>query len=503
MTGEVLGPGTSSLVGQLVPNSGSLANGVFPAGTSPNVKENYTWPWLVLAPRFGYAWRPTQRYVFRGGAGLFYDRPDGNSMFGQITNPPASRSVTVNNGTLQGLSNGLAVSAPPGMTLFQFDAGMPASVHWNSGVQFALPWSSSLDLSYVGLHGYNLLEQTDINAPEFGAAYLPENHNPTVAASAIPGAGALPTNFYRPFRGFGAMNRRMTVGTNTFHSLQTSFNHRFSRGVSFTFNYTLSRNIGTDGNGVRITRDASHTIVLRADQDQANYQIIGGDRTHVVKANFVWDLPRLPRAGAVTKGIGTVINDWRLSGVFTGGSAAPYTVGYSYQGGIGSTNLTGTPNYGARIILTGDPGKGCSHDPTRQFNTAVFSGPQPGSLGLESSLNYMRGCPDHTLDLAIARNIKVGGGRRMAQLRAELYNALNKPIFTGRNTTMNIANLANASSAVNLPYDANGNLIPANAIPRSAGFGVVSNSNAGRAVQVTARLVLTDHLAVVFMRSQK
>src|SRR5947209_8152671 len=124
LTGEVLGPGTSSLVGQLVPNSGSLANGVFPAGTSPNVKENYTWPWLVLAPRFGYAWRPKQRYVFRGGAGLFYDRPDGNSMFGQITNPPASRSVTVNNGTLQGLSNGLAVSAPPGMTLFQFDAGI-------------------------------------------------------------------------------------------------------------------------------------------------------------------------------------------------------------------------------------------------------------------------------------------------------------------------------------------------------------------------------------------
>ena len=29
------------------------------------------------------------------------------------------------------------------------------------------------------------------------------------------------------------------------------------------------------------------------------------------------------------------------------------------------------------------------------------------------------------------RNIKVGGGRRMAQLRAELYNALNTPIFTG------------------------------------------------------------------------
>jgi hypothetical protein len=201
----------------------------------------------------------------------------------------------------------------------------------------------------------------------------------------------------------------------------------------------------------------------------------------------VWDLPVLHPTGAVTNAIGAVINDWRLSGVFTGGSGAPYTVGYSYQNGIGATNLTGTPNYSARIIMTGDPGRGCSRDPTRQFNTAVFSGPQPGSLGLESGLNYMRGCPDHTLDLAIARNIKVGGGRRVVQLRAELYNALNTVIYTGRNASMNIANLANASTAVNLPYDASGNLIPANAIPRSAGFGVVNNSNAARAVQVTAR----------------
>ncbi len=160
---------------------------------------------------------------------------------------------------------------------------------------------------------------------------------------------------------------------------------------------------------------------------------------------------------------------------------------YCGSHGIGSTNLTGTPNYGARIILTGDPGKGCSHDPTRQFNTAVFSGPQPGSLGLESGLNYMRGCPDHTLDLAIARNVKVGSGRRVVQLRAELYNALNTVIFTDRNAQMNIANLANPSRAVNLPYDASGNLIPANVIPRSAGFGVVKNSKDGRAVQLTLR----------------
>jgi hypothetical protein len=488
LTGEILGPGSSSIVGQLVPGSGNLTNGVYPAGVSPNVKENYTWPSLLVAPRAGFAYDLTgaQRVVLRGGAGLFFDRPDGNSMFGQITNPPAQSSVTVNNGTLQGLSSGLQVSAPPGMTIFQFDAGMPSSINWNAGAQFALRWSSSLDVEYVGIRGYNLLASTDINAPDFGAAYLPENQNPTLASSAVPGATALPVNFYRPFRGFGAINRNMTVGYNNFHSLQMSLNRRFSHGVSFTLNYTLSRNKGTAGNGVRITRDSSGQIVLRSDQDQANYNITGNDRTHTIKGNFVWDLPDLKPTGGVESVVAAIINDWQLSGVLTAGSGAPYTVGFLYTNGTGATNLTGTPNYNARIVITGDPGSGCSSDRTRQFNTAAFAGPQPGSYGLESGQNYMKGCPDHTLDLAIARNIRVGGSRSI-QLRAEMYNALNTVIFTGRNSTMNMANLSTASVATNLPYDANGNLIPTSIIPRSAGFGVVNNSNAARSVQVTAR----------------
>jgi hypothetical protein len=209
LTNTILGPGSSAVVGQIVPNSGDLTNGVFPAGTGPVVKENYTWPALVLAPRFGYAYdlTGTQSVVLRGGAGVFYDRPDGNSMFGQITNPPASQSVTVNNGELANLTGGLQVSAPPGLTIFEYDAKMPTSVQWNTGLQFNLPWASVMDVEYVGNHSYNLLEQTDINAPDFGAAYQPQNQNPTLAPNPLAGANALPTNFYRPYGGYGGINR--------------------------------------------------------------------------------------------------------------------------------------------------------------------------------------------------------------------------------------------------------------------------------------------------------
>lgn len=302
----------------------------------------------------------------------------------------------------------------------------------------------------------------------------------------MPGATALPVNFYRPFQGFGAINRTLMVAYNNFHSLQTSFNRRFSRGVSLTFNYTFSKNQGTDGNGLRVTRDATGRVALRDDYREASYHLTGNDRTHVVRANFVWDLPDVNKAGPVSAVLGALVNDWQLSGVFSGGSAAPYTVGYTYAGGIGAQNLTGTPNYNARIVITGNPGKGCSSDRTRQFNTAAFSGPQPNSLGLESGLNYMRGCPEAITDLALARNIRLGGSRSF-QIRAEVYNVFNTVVFNNRNTTMNIAGLTTASAATNLPYDANGNLIESRVRPSSAGFGVATGAVASRSAQLTVR----------------
>ena len=488
VTGQLLGPGSSALVGAIVSGSGDLQNGVFPSGTSPNVKENYKWPGLVLAPRIGLAYdvHGNQRVVLRGGLGLFYDRPNGNSIFAAVVNPPASNTVTVSNGTLTDIASAAQASAPPSMNMFQFDAEIPQSIQWNAGVQIALPWATALDISYVGQRGDNLLVNTDVNAPDFGAAYLPQNQNPTLAPSATPGATALPVNFYRPFLGFGAINRNLSAAYNDFHSLQVSANRRFSRGISATFNYTLSRNEGTAGNGIRVMLDPNGTVVVRDDNHEANYHLTPNDRTHVVRANFVWDMPDLASGGSVKSVVAAIVNDWQLSGVFSGGSGANYTVGYSYAGGVGAQNLTGTPNYNARIIIDGDPGSGCSSDRSRQFNTAAFRGPQPNSLGMESGLNYMKGCAEAIFDLAVARNIRMGGGRNF-QVRFELYNAFNTVVFNARNTTMNIASLATSSVATNLPYDENGELIPSRLRPSSAGFGVATGALPNRSAQLTLR----------------
>jgi hypothetical protein len=488
-TGEILGPGSLTVIGNLVPGSGNLLNGVLKSGDGENPKENYKWSPLVLAPRFGIAYDVggNQRFVLRGGGGLYYDRSDGNQIFGQSVNPTSVQTISVRNSLLTDLAGSpLLLQAPPSLTMLEFDTKIPTSAQWNGGVQMTLPWSSTIDVEYVGNHNYNQLLSVNINTVPLGSTYLPQNQDPTkVVDPNLLGAAALATDFMRPFQGYSSITRRYALGYNNFHSLQTSWNRRFSHGLQFTVNYTLSRNMQLNGGGYT-TRDSSGNIVLAPANKQAFYNIANNDRTHTVKAYAVWQLPGLRGDNLATKALGLVVSDWQLSSIFTGGSGAPYGIGYSYQNGAGNTVLTGSPDYGARIKIVGDPGKGCSSDPTRQFNTAAFQGPSINSNGLESGQNYMRGCPDKTIDLAVARNIRLGGARAI-QLRAELFNAFNSVIITGRSTTMNIANLQTPTVAVNLPYDVNGVLVSGRDLPRNAGFGVANNAANPRNVQLQVR----------------
>ena len=72
--------------------------------------------------------------------------------------------------------------------------------------------------------------------------------------------------------------------------------------------------------------------------------------------------------GAAKKIVGYIVNDWQLSGVFTGNSGNRYDLNYSYNSNGANLNLTGSPDYGARIVYLGDPGSGCSDDQYAQFN---------------------------------------------------------------------------------------------------------------------------------------
>ncbi len=224
---------------------------------------------------------------------------------------------------------------------------------------------------------------------------------------------------------------------------------------------------------------------------------IRGDTRHIVKGNFVWQLPRLVSDKPALKAVGLVINDWQLSGIFTIDSGSPYDIRYSYQNG-GGTNLTGSPDYTARIVIPnlGIIGSGCSGDQYSQFNnkmasggsnasfpltSVAFSGPQPGSVALESGKNQFVACGARNLDTAIARNIKLGGGRQL-QLRVDVFNTLNHVQFNARQTTLQL-NSPTDLTVRNSQYLADGSIDPNRVKPNNAGFGAVTGAGALRSIQ--------------------
>ena len=289
----------------------------------------------------------------------------------------------------------------------------------------------------------------------------------------------------RGYLGYGSINRRMSTLWRTYHGINVSFQRRFTNGLSFGFNDSISLYDKQNSNA-RLQHAPDGSFSYRADQAEADALFQTDPVVHTMKGNFIWDLPDLRSSQSGLRAIGFIVNDWQLSGIWTASTAAPYQIGFNYQNGGGNVNLTGSPDYGARVRVVGDPGSGCSDDIYRQFNTAAFQGPLAGSLGLESGNNYVKGCFQSVIDLSIARNIRLPKGRTI-QLRADLFNAPNAAIITGRNTTMNLASPNDPVTITNLPYDANGNLIDSRSRPRDAGFGVATGYLSPRTVQAQIR----------------
>ncbi|MPY89166.1 MAG: hypothetical protein GEU99_14720 [Luteitalea sp.] len=490
VTGELLGPNSALAIGTIVPGTGNTTNGLFLSGQGIT-ETTYTWPTLGVAPRFGVAYDVSgeQRLVLRGAVGLFFDRPSGNSIYSQVQNPPTYSSVTVRNGPLQSLaSGGLTTDGAPSLNVFEHDSKLPSSWQWNGGMQMMLPWSAALDVEYVGQHGFNIFEGVNINAIDFGAAFLPANQDPTLEEDDTPGARVVAEDQLRAFPGYGDITQQWSRGWITHHSLQLSLNRRFRNGVSFGFNDTITLS-SRGSTGARLQHNADGSFSLRSDQADAD-RLLGRtvDRRHIMKAHFVWDLPDLQSSQSGLRALGLLVNDWQLSGIWTGMTGNPYTIGFDYDNGGSSVNLTGSQDHGARIRLVGDPSRGCSSDPHRQFNTAAFQGPLPGSVGLESGNNYLRSCFSSVLDFSIARNIRLGGNRSI-QLRVDMFNAPNSAIIDGRNTTMDLSDPSSPATATNLPFDADGNLIESRSRPDDGGFGVATGYQSPRSIQVQIRFL--------------
>ena len=98
----------------------------------------------------------------------------------------------------------------------------------------------------------------------------------------------------------------------------------------------------------------------------------------------------------------------------------------------------------------------------------------------------MSGCFDHTFDLSVARNIRLGGNR-VVQFRADVFNLFDAAIINARQTALQMSNPID-QAVQNSQFNADGTVNATRLAPKNAGFGAATAAQAMRSVQVQLRL---------------
>ncbi len=409
------------LVGSFVPGVGNPANGELVAGKNGTPRGLYTVAPLDVAPRFGFAWDPIgdQRTALRGGAGMYFDRIEGNPIMGQIGNPPLIFTPTQYYGTFADIaasaSSGL-LSPNGSVTSLAGKGHQQAVYNFSLDFQRQISRSDVISVGYTGSMGRHLLWQRNINPVPLGSNFLgqnPRNLDPTTTNT------VLAPNFLRPFQGAGDVLLYEFAGTSNFHGLLSSFAHRFGSRMTVNLSYTFSK--------VLDEADAySNQVDAFVSPRSRNYGRAGFDRSQTFSASYYYAIPRLTRAVRL-RAAHALADGWEISGVTRASSGAPFTPTYSLINSLPTP--TGSTSETARVQVL-DP-----NAPLNQRFATPAQGP-PYSIG-NLGKNTLTGPGIANWDISLYRTVKfTEGGRVNAQFRFETYNTFNHTQFSTYDTTL-------------------------------------------------------------------
>jgi hypothetical protein len=440
-------------IGLEVPNTGVPFQGMCQGNTCVN-KYLFQTQGLQWGPRMGVAWDMPgkQRVVIRASGGIYYDRIQGNRIFDSVRNPPASVSVTLNQNLATAIDPKNALLAPPTLYMADPTGKIPTTYSYQASIQVRLPWQMMLDTAYVGSQSRHLQDNRNLNYNAFGQCYLPQNQDPQrVAASpnAILGTNCKDANFLKPYYGYNSINLYGSQATSNYNALQVQLQRRAARGLYLGVAYTWSKLMATSlsGQNGNLTND---NAFVRPDQynQLANKAPAAFDRRQLLAVNYVYSTPKLPVGNAFTR---LMTDGWQISGVTQAVTGSPFTPAFAVSGLSGGTLnqvLTGSNTEGPRIGVV----KGCDpythlEDPFNRLNPNCFFAPSPGSLGLESGINFVYGPGQITFDMALQKEFAIKERVRF-QFRVDAFNVFNHANFTGYNSTLNFNAYPNANGQI-------------------------------------------------------
>ncbi len=414
VTGQIL---PATLIGAIADGTGDPANGMISHSFDPSVPGSLMEDSGVhLAPRIGFAYDVfgNGRTALRGGFGVFYNRMATGMVLRPLVNQtPIVESPIVYFGEMTSLLGSKGVLFPTDVLGVDPQGKIPQAMNFSLTVQQNVGWATVVEVGYVGSLGRRLLWARNLNAIPFGANFDRANVDATTGRPLAP-------SFLRQYSGYNNVTVYEPGASSNYHSLQVTANRRFARGLEFGTSWTWSKAMDFNDND----NNAVSTLVpVRV----WNYGLAGFDRTHIVRVNWLYDLPSGPWTNPLLK---NALNGWQLSGIASFISGQPTGVGFSTTTAV---DITGSPTDGARVVVTGNPVLPKSERTfDRYFNTAVFQRPAAGTVG-NSAKTLLRRPGVNNFDLAFYKNFPLHERVRF-QIRWELYNAWNHSQFNGLDT---------------------------------------------------------------------
>jgi hypothetical protein len=383
----------------------------------------------LFQPRLGFAYAVNSKTAVRSGLGLFYNRTMINRDTALGGNPPFQPQQTVINGNIDapGGSGAVRRDFPFVITMQDPEFKIPGAWNWNVTFERELPWSTGVEIAYVGRKGFNNQRKRNLNQLQPG----------TIQAN--PGVN---TNALRPYLGFAVIGLAENTGRSQYHGLQLSVERRVSKGLHAGLAYTYSR-----------AKDDSSSltdILPNTYDDSAYWGISDNDRPHVLIVNYIYELPFGRGSGLLSK----LIGNWDVSGVYQYQSGSPFSVRSNDDfAGVG-------PGSGAQFWdQTADP----HVDPTGDFNSGIvwfnkdaFARPGTGTFGIQPR-NGLYNPPFWAVDFGLRKTVPFSNQHRL-QFRLEAFNVLNHPNWNGANSN-----------------------------PTSGSFGLITGKNGERRIQLALK----------------
>jgi hypothetical protein len=431
----------ATLVGAIAPCIGNPSNGSVYLATDPKYPQGLRYnSGIKVMPRLGFTYDPygAGKTAFRGGIGVFYGiHEKDNLLYNLQLDPPAQLTPQIWYDNVANLASAQGYTYPGGTSGFNPNRPLERTVNFSLGVQQDIGYGILVDMAYVGSLARHLLESKNLNSIPYGTTYDPKWKDPTTS-------GALLPNFMRPNLGYANIMYYKYDANSSYHSLQVSATRRFNDVLSGGIAWTWSK--AMDYSDLD-TNPLSNLV----DPKVYNYGEAGFDRTHILKASWVYTLPagsNLFHRGSALQAVSKPILDgWQLSGIATFMSGAPQGVSLSLTSG-NANNWSGSPTDAAlpNVIDVAVLPKS-QRTFSRYFNTAAFALPAQATAG-NARKDVFRGPGINNWDMSMFKNFPIAE-RFVGQFRIEAYNAFNHTQFSSVNTNAQFnpttGALANAS----------------------------------------------------------